>query len=97
MRIRFATRFNFSGPNPVDAIVVQDSVTGGDRIGISLQVSLPSGSPLWIWTVGGYSSDGWVGGTWPEPKGPWDSRVCWGSQAHAVAAQLPRSCILLTS
>ena len=91
MPIRFATRFSFSGPNPIDAVIVQDSVTGGDRVGMSLQASLPYGSPLWIWTVGGYTSEGWVGSTWPELKGPWDALVYWGPQAHAVATQMPKS------
>lgn len=92
MPIRFATRFSFSGPNPIDAVIVQDSVTGGDRVGMSLQVSLSYGSPLWVWTVGGYTSEDWVGSTWPEIKGPWDSLVYWGPQARSAATQLPKFC-----
>ena len=92
MPIRFATRFSFSGPNPTDAVIVQDSVTGGDRVGMSLQVSLPYGSPLWVWTVGGYTSEGWVGRTWPDQVGPWESLVYWGPLARSTATQLPKFC-----
>lgn len=92
MPIRFATRFSFSGPNPIDAVIVQDSVTGGDRVGMSLQVSLPYGSPLWVWTVGGYTSGGWVGRTWPDQVGPWESLVHWGPLARSTVTQLPKFC-----
>jgi hypothetical protein len=92
MPIRFATRFNFSGPNPIEVVVVQDSVTGGDRVGLSLQVALSYGSPLWAWTVGGYTAEGWVERTWPELEGPWDSLAYWGPQAQAAATQLRKFC-----
>lgn len=92
MPIRFAARFSFPGPNPIDALIVQDSVTGGDRVGLSLQIALPYGSPLWVWTVGGYTSQGYVRSTWPDHIGPWQSLAYWGPLAHSATTQLPKFC-----